>query len=480
MANRFFVGGNGNNWHVTSGNTNWATSSGGAANATEPGTSDVAIFDASSPACTVNLAPTIQGLDCQGGTGNYANTLSCGGNTFTINSSGAGAFRLSSGMTFTSPGSITFTHTSGTANLTSAGQTFPSIVINGAGGTTQQQDNLLINAAQNSALQLTSGTFDMNGFSLTCPLFQISGSTTRAFKMGSTLTVGGNISNGQTIWNSGTTTNLTLTKNSCAVVFVPPITNIAVQTLTFGSVTLNNVTFNSSTTGATTTINTGFTCSTLTIGSGLTIIIATSIILTVSGLVVTGTAAAPTTLFTGCTSAGTEAIISCASACTAIWAYLQGMQGNGGGTFTATNSFSGSLVSGWTINPPADGTVSGLVSSMWTDLLSSSDFSTAGSVGALLKALVNLQYTVQSIGRGTVTTGASTTSIPTSAFSPSPSASVAGQLDGRVVLFDWNTTTVALRGQVASISASTASATPTLTVSALTATPASGDTFSVL
>ncbi len=117
---------------------------------------------------------------------------------------------------------------------------------------------------------------------------------------------------------------------------------------------------------------------------------------------------------------------------------------------------------------------------VWQDLLASSDFTTSSSVGALVKAVTNLQYTVQSIGRGTVTTGASTTSIPTSAFAAAPSASVANQLVGRVVLFDWNTTTAALRGQASTISASTASATPTLTVGTLTATPANGDLFSVI
>jgi hypothetical protein len=102
------------------------------------------------------------------------------------------------------------------------------------------------------------------------------------------------------------------------------------------------------------------------------------------------------------------------------------------------------------------------------------------SINDSTTAATNLSDTTQAIGRGTVTTGASTTSIPTSAFAPAPSASIANQLNGRTVLFDASTTTVALRGQSTTISASTASATPTLTVAALTATPASGDTFSVV
>ena len=484
MANRFFVGGNGNNWHVTSGNTNWAASSGGASNATEPGTSDVAIFDSNSPACTLNLAPTIQGLDFQGGTGNYTNTFALSSNSVTINTGSAGSLRFSSGMTLTgqSTSQFLFTHTSGTANLTCAGQALGGVTVNGAGGTTQQQDNLLINGAQNTALTVTSGTFDANGFATTCCILAISGSTTRVVKLGTTLTVGGFVSNGQTIWGSATTTNLTLTNNSCNVVIIPPTTNIASQLVAFGSVTLNNITFNSMTTGTTTSWASSVTCATLTIGSGHTIYFSNSgETVTVTGFVVTGTAAAPTSLISLATAAGNVCTISCASgSCTIAWGYLQGVYGSGGATFTATNSFFGSFVSGMTNSPPADASVTGLVTSLWTDLLSGSHFSTAGSIGALLKALANLQYTVQSIARGTVNTGSSTTSVTTSAMTPATSASVANQFAGRVVLFDYNTTTVALRGQAATISASSASATPTLTVSTLTATPASGDTFSVI
>jgi hypothetical protein len=87
------------------------------------------------------------------------------------------------------------------------------------------------------------------------------------------------------------------------------------------------------------------------------------------------------------------------------------------------------------------------------------------------------------IARGTVTSGGSTTSIPTSALSIAAAAAsgvVADQFKNRVVLFDGDTTTAGLRGASAAISASSASNTPTLTVGTLPATPASGDTFSVI
>jgi hypothetical protein len=78
----------------------------------------------------------------------------------------------------------------------------------------------------------------------------------------------------------------------------------------------------------------------------------------------------------------------------------------------------------------------------------------------------------------TVGTGSTTTSIVTSAFSPA--GGVADQFKGRIVIFDNDTATAALRGQASDITASTNSATPVLTVTALTTAPSSGDVFSIV
>jgi hypothetical protein len=80
--------------------------------------------------------------------------------------------------------------------------------------------------------------------------------------------------------------------------------------------------------------------------------------------------------------------------------------------------------------------------------------------------------------RATVGTGSTTTSIVTSAFSPAGAA--ADQFKGRIVIWDNDTATAELRGQATDITASSNSATPTLTVTQLTHAPASGDTFSVV
>lgn len=95
-------------------------------------------------------------------------------------------------------------------------------------------------------------------------------------------------------------------------------------------------------------------------------------------------------------------------------------------------------------------------------------------------AVANLAKTARAIGRGTVAGGATTTSIPTSAFSPTGVA--ADQFKGRIITFDADTVTAALRGQSTDITGTSEVGSPTMTtfaVTALTTAPASGDTFSV-
>lgn len=111
---------------------------------------------------------------------------------------------------------------------------------------------------------------------------------------------------------------------------------------------------------------------------------------------------------------------------------------------------------------------------VWDEALSG--HTTSGTAG---KAAIDTDLRgSRTVIRGTVAGSASTTSLPTSAFSPGGAS--ADQFKGRIVIFDNDTTTAALRGEATDITASTNSATPTLTVTALSATPASGDTFSVV
>lgn len=99
------------------------------------------------------------------------------------------------------------------------------------------------------------------------------------------------------------------------------------------------------------------------------------------------------------------------------------------------------------------------------------------SVNGNATSAANVAYTMHVIGRGQVTSGATTTSIPTSVMTPV--GSVADQFKGRIITFDADTTTPALRGQATDITASTNASNPTFTVTALTTAPAATDTFSV-
>lgn len=81
--------------------------------------------------------------------------------------------------------------------------------------------------------------------------------------------------------------------------------------------------------------------------------------------------------------------------------------------------------------------------------------------------------------RGTV--GA--TSPTTSTFTPSAistEASVLNQWRGRILIFDNDTTTAALRGQATDITGSSAAALPLLTFTPLTNAPVSGDKFTIV
>ena len=90
---------------------------------------------------------------------------------------------------------------------------------------------------------------------------------------------------------------------------------------------------------------------------------------------------------------------------------------------------------------------------------------------------MNIQPMLAPVCIGTCTTGGTTTSIVTSSFTPAGAAT--DQFKGRIVVFDLDTTTSALRGQATAITASSNAAAPTLTVSTLSTAPASGDTFKV-
>ncbi len=452
---------------------NWGTASGTGGNASVPGTGDIAVFDSNSGVSNsvIGASITVQGLECDGstlGTGAYGGTLTHNtGVTLTLNTGAANTLRFSAGMTYTPASTssiIALTHTSGTANIKSYGKALFALTINGAGGTTQTLDALLVNAGLNAILTLTTGIIDFNGgaggpFAATVILVSGSNSNTRSLILGGTMTIGGNAGNNQTIWNFNGVSGLTFTKNSANIVVLTPSGTIAGWAMFPGGLTYNGITFNATTSNAVITINGNNTFSNFTINSGWNIILLTSTTTTISNAFTwVGTQTNP--IFFGTMGTNQCTLSVPTGACTLTWGGLGQVVASGGATFTATNTLNFGDNTGWSITPPSDSTTT-----------------------LAANTVTNLNATMGAVARGTVTTGASGTSVPTSAFTINGSAAtgvVLNEFLGRVILFDGNTTTAGLRGAAVTISSSSASNTPTFTTGTLPATPASGDLFSVI
>ncbi len=392
MANRFWVGGGSANTWAATGNTNWAATSGGANNQSVPGVGDVAIFDSNSGVgnSVIGANITIQGLDCTGGTGNYAGTITHNNSvTLTINTGAASSFRFSAGMTYTIGGLtsiVTFTHTSGTATITSNGKRFAALTVNGAGGTTTPTDALRVDATTNSPLTVTSGIFDAgtNTVAITACRFVLSGAVTRSVILGGLVKIGGNLGNSQTIWGAGTTTGLTFTKNSANIEIVALAGAVASgQIFDGGGLTYNDLTLDA--TSAVTYLNvTGAnTFAHLAVNPGWGLILPGSTTTTVSNaFTLAGTRTNPIGIVS---SSNVVTTISVASgACTLTWGSLMGVFAVGGATFTATNVLDCGQNSGWSISPPADAattnTAAQIAAAVWQDIVAG-DFTVPSSVG---------------------------------------------------------------------------------------------------
>lgn len=102
----------------------------------------------------------------------------------------------------------------------------------------------------------------------------------------------------------------------------------------------------------------------------------------------------------------------------------------------------------------------------------------AGSTGLALRD-ADLRGS-RTVVRGTV---GNATTPSTTQFTPSsitPSGAAADQFKGRIIIFDNDTATAALRGQATDVTANSNASTPLFTFTALTTAPASGDTFSIV
>lgn len=163
----------------------WAATSGGAGPVSVPGSADDVFFDGvgnGAANSTLGASITINSLNMTG----YVNTLTHNASV-TLTHDSSGVFTFSAGMTYTrgslTSSAISFTSTSGTTLITTAGKTMGNITFNGAGGTFSIQDSLTLSSG--GLLTITAGTFTTNNNSVTAASFLFNGSSTKTLTLGS-------------------------------------------------------------------------------------------------------------------------------------------------------------------------------------------------------------------------------------------------------------------------------------------------------
>ncbi len=233
MASRYWVGGTGN-W---SDDTNhWATSSGGAPGAgNKPTASDDANFDALSGAGTVTKdAASV----CLNFVEDALSTITTFGGTGSLTISGN--FTLGLLSTWSGSGSLIFNATTTGKTITTSGTNLSSpgsISFSGAGGGWTFQDNF---NAGNNIINLTKGTLDTNGKTVTCGQIRATGTLTRTLTLGaSAINISGlSVGSPEGGWEITTSTNLTFNANTSTITLSDSLS----KGFNGGGLTYNNVT----------------------------------------------------------------------------------------------------------------------------------------------------------------------------------------------------------------------------------------------
>jgi hypothetical protein len=232
-----------NNWSATG----WAASSGGSPAVNNfPLAQDTAVFESTSPGTgtttTINAAYNIGTIDMSARTANTM-TLAVGSNAISV----YGDWINGTGTTITGSGGTGVSFSGrGTQNITSAGKTLTiAINVNSPNGSVVLQDALTDNF-NGSAITVTNGTFNANGFNVTLNGpggVNSSNSNVRTIAIGSgtwTLSAAST-----TLWNCATSTNLTVTGTgtiSC--------TSASAKTFAGGGVAYTNITVDQGGAGA--------------------------------------------------------------------------------------------------------------------------------------------------------------------------------------------------------------------------------------
>jgi hypothetical protein len=262
MANRFWVGGNGN-WNVTD-TTNWSTTSGGAGGASAPTSADNVIFDANSNVGTDPFTVTVTGTTAAPAVCNDFTASGLDGVlTFTM---GATAFLDCHGSITLPASNFTWTGTAGCGfrlKATTTGKTITTngvdlnntiLTFDGVGGEWTLGSAITVGG---TSIVLLNGSFDTANYNVTCVAFNASSAFTRTLSLGSsTFTCTGNSG-----FNLGNILNLTFNSGTSQInlaasspglsggstFYNVSFTTAALATpiITAGDNTYNNLTFTS-------------------------------------------------------------------------------------------------------------------------------------------------------------------------------------------------------------------------------------------
>lgn len=198
------------NWSATA----WCTSTDNGATLSAPDVNnfplaqDTATFTETGSAGTVTIESNWQigSIQMANGTSNRTTAFTLA--TGSIFPAIYGNVTFFSGLTLSGTGNTTFAGQGVTQTITSAGISWTQpLTVNSPTGTVKLADNLT--NTNTTAFNLTAGTLDINGKTLTCVAFNSSNSNTRTLAFGA-----GNITltgNAATIWTTGTSTGLTVT-----------------------------------------------------------------------------------------------------------------------------------------------------------------------------------------------------------------------------------------------------------------------------
>lgn len=350
--------GSSNNWSAT-GTSHWSATSGGAAGQTLAA-GDAVVFDANSGTGTSNIDASISiaSLDASAST---AVTLTHGGVTLTV----VGNLTFNStiiyqGVNLARVVSVNPTGTN-TSTITSAGQRFGALTINGAtGATVTLADALRVDAGTGSSiLTVTQGIFNDAGQSVTVGNFNSSNANTRTITqgVGNTWIVSGDDTS-VSAWVLTTQTGLTLTR-TLSISFTS--SSGILKSMSAGSAnTYNTVTFGALSNGTRWRINGSPTIATLNLTAPNFLVLQESQTFTITNAFAwTGTSANNILVQSG--SAGTAATITTGSGTTntAAWTGFQSITFTpvGGSTLSATNSmnYGGNTGTGFTITAPVVG-----------------------------------------------------------------------------------------------------------------------------